>query len=74
MSDPISKAVSLLNDVLECDREVITRLINLRIDCNERMASHATIKVQRFGDVTRIGVLGLLNGVLGCSPKGDVGA
>lgn len=74
MSDPISDAVDLLNDVLERDRDAITRLINTRIDCNESLASHATVKVQKFGDTYRIGVLGLLNGALGGSPSGDIGA
>ena len=74
MSDPISEAVELLNDVLERDPEAITRLINMRVDCNENLANHGTAKVQKFGDVYRIGVLGLLNGVLGGSPSGDIGA
>ena len=74
MSDPISEAVDLLNDVLERDPEAITRLINMRVDCNESLANHATAKVQKFGETYRIGVLGLLNGVLGGSPSGDIGA
>ena len=74
MSDPISNAVALLNDVLERDRDAITSLINMRIDCNESLASHATVQVQKFGEIHRIGVLGLLNGALGGSPSGDIGA
>ena len=74
MSDPISEAVELLNDVLERDPEAITRLINMRVDCNESLANHATAKVQKFGEIYRIGVLGLLNGALGASPSGDNGA
>ena len=74
MSDPIRAAVDLLNEVLERDQEAITRLINMRVDCNESLASHATVKVQKFGDTHRIGVLGLLNGALGGSLSGDIGA
>lgn len=74
MRDPITEAVAILNDVLERDPEAITHLINMRIDCNESLAGHATVKVQKFGDTHRIGVLGLLNGALGGSPTGDIGA
>ena len=74
MSDPISAAVDLLNDVLERDPEAITKLVNMRIDCNERLANHPTVQVHKFDDVYRIGVLGLLNGVLGGGPSGDIGA
>ena len=74
MSDPISEAVELLNDLLERDPDAITRLINIRVNCNENLANHATAKVQKFGDIYRIGALGLLNGALGGSPSGDIGA
>ena len=74
MSDPISAAVDLLNDVLERDPGAITKLVNMRIDCDERLANHPTVQVHKFDDVYRIGVLGLLNGVLGGGPSGDIGA
>lgn len=74
MNDPIASAVSLLNDALERDPEAMIQLVNMRVDCNERLAAHPTIQVQRFGDVHRIGVLGLLNGALGGGPSGDIGA
>ena len=74
MSDPISAAVDLLNDVLERDPKSITKLINMRIDCNEQLASHPTVQVHKFDDVYRVGVLGLLNGVFGGGPSGDIGA
>ena len=40
MPDPVTHAVNVLNDVLERDPEAITRLINLRVDCNDRLAAH----------------------------------
>jgi len=74
MPDPIRFAVELLNDALERDAQAVTQLVNLRADCNERLAAHPTIKVQKYGDVHRIGILGLLNGALGGGPSGDIGA
>ena len=74
MSDPINAAVELLNDVLERDRNAITRLINMRVDCDETLSRHPTLQVQKIGDSYRVGVLGILNGILGGSPNGDIGA
>lgn len=74
MSDPISAAVNLLNDVLERDPKAITKLINMRVNCNEQLANHHTVQVHKFDDIYRIGVLGLLNGALGGGPSGVIGA
>lgn len=74
MSDPITQAVDVLNDLLERDPKAITELINMRTDCKESLAGHPTVQVHKFGDVHRIGVLGILNGALGGGPSGDIGA
>ncbi|MBM10445.1 MAG: hypothetical protein CMF69_12925 [Magnetovibrio sp.] len=74
MSDMIALVVEILNDALERDPEAMTDLINLRADCNAQLATHPTIQVQKYGDVYRVGVLGILNGVLGGGPSGDIGA
>ncbi len=74
MSDLIEMAVAVLNDALERDPEAVTELVNMRTDCNERLAAHPTIQVHKYGKVHRIGVLGLLNGALGGGPSGDIGA
>ena len=74
MSDPISAAVAMLNDVLERDPKAITELVNMRVECKDSLASHPTLQVHKYADVYRIGVLGLLNGALGGGPSGDIGA
>ena len=74
MSDPIEVAVAILNEALDRDAEAITNLINMRIDCNEQLAAHPTIKVNKYSQSHRIGVLGILNGALGGGPSGDIGA
>lgn len=74
MSDPIEAAVTLLNEALERDPDALTQLINFRADCNEQLATHPTIQVQKYGDIHRVGILGLLNGALGGGPSGDIGA
>ena len=74
MNDPITKAIEVLNDALERDPSAITELVNMRAGCNESLAGHPTIQVQKFGDSHRIGILGLINGVFGGGPSGDIGA
>ncbi len=74
MSDPIELAVEVLNEALDRDPEAVTELINMRADCNARLATHPTIQAQKFGDVYRVGVLGILNAALGGGPSGDIGA
>ncbi len=74
MSDPVRHAVKVLNEALECDREAITELVNMRVECNDGLSAHPTIQVGMFKDVHKVGVLGLLNGALGNSPSGVIGA
>ena len=74
MADPIQSAVKLLNEALDRDPDAITQLVNLRVACNEQLAQHPIIQVHKYGDIHKIGILGLLNGALGGGPSGDIGA
>lgn len=74
MSDAVTRAIQVLNDALERDARAITDLVNLRVECNRDLAAHPLIQVADHGGSTRIGVLGLINGVLGDSPTGVIGA
>ena len=74
MSDPISKALQVLNEALELDPSAITELVNLRVGCNKGLTNHATIHVGVYDGVAKVGVLGLINGVIGNSPSGVIGA
>lgn len=74
MADPVKQAVKILNEVLDTDPEAITQLINMRVECSESLSSHQTIQVGVYDGVYKVGVLGLLNGALGDSPSGVIGA
>jgi hypothetical protein len=74
MSDSIVKALQVLNEALEHDPRAITELVNLRVDCNKALTNHPTIQVGLYDSVAKVGVLGLINGVLGDSPSGVIGA
>lgn len=70
--DPITRVIALLNDALERDPEAITKMFNARVECNEALMSHPTIRIGVYDDAYKLGVLGLLNGVLG--KAGAIGA
>lgn len=74
MEDPVTRAVSVLNEALSRDPEAVTRLVNMRAECNEALAAHPLIQTGVYGGVHRVGILGLLNAVLGESPSGVIGA
>jgi len=74
MADAIEQAVKVLNEALERDADAVMALVNYRVACNDTLAGHPTIQVHRFGEVHKIGLLGLLNGILGGGPSGDIGA
>ena len=65
MSDPVTKALGVLNDALERDPEAITQLVNLRVPCRKTLGDHPTVQIALYGDEYRVGILGLLNGMLG---------
>jgi hypothetical protein len=74
MSDPIKKAIAVLNDALDCDPRAITQLVNLRVNCNAQLVKHPTIQSSVYSGIAKVGVLGLINGVVGNSPSGVIGA
>lgn len=74
MSDTISKAIIILNDALARDAKAITELVNLRVECNSDLVNHPLIQSGVYEGVAKVGVLGLINGVIGDSPTGVIGA
>jgi len=74
MTDPILNAIKVLNDALERDPVAITKLVNLRVDCSTQLVNHPTIQTSAYHDVAKVGVLGLINGIIGNSPSGVIGA
>ena len=74
MTDPILKAIEVLNDALKRDPIAITQLVNLRIDCNAQLVNHPTIQSSVYHGVSKVGLLGLVNGIVGNSPSGVIGA
>jgi len=74
MTDAVEQAVKILNEALERDPEAIVHLMNLRVPCNERLAGHATIQATGTTEGYRLGILGLLNGILTGGTTSTIGA
>ena len=74
MTDAVIRAIKVLNEALERDPDAVTRLINVRVECNDRLAAHPMIDVGLYDGVPKISILGLLNGALGDGPGGVIGA
>ena len=69
--DPaIKRALDILNDALERDPMPLTQLLNARISCNERLTKHKFVQTGVYGGDHRVGVLGLINGILGYKQDG----
>lgn len=70
--DPVDRAIKVLNQAIELDKEAITALLFLRVSCNEDLANHDTIQVLASTHKNyQVGVLGIINGILGIN--GDYG-
>jgi hypothetical protein len=57
--------VSLLNEINEMDPSVLPALIEHRVPCNQKLADHPTVQVGKDADGYEVGILGILNGLLG---------
>ena len=72
--DAVSQALLVLNRALAADPDAIRSLIFRRVPCNEALADDPTIQVCRAGDdeshpdTCAVGMLGIINGILGTYP------
>lgn len=67
----IQETVDFLNSLIKIDSSVITKLFDMRINCNEDMANHKTVQVSNFGiHYFKVGMIGILNGLFGIDEHG----
>lgn len=62
--------IERLNDIAKTDPAAITAMIKVRISCNEAMANHPTAQVIGTDSGGMIGLLGVVNGIVGVIPDG----
>ena len=72
--DPfVERSLLVLNEALKRDPDAMTKLVNARIDCSKDLAGHPSLQVGVYNDSFKVGMLGVLNGILGYV-KGGIGA
>ena len=63
--------IERLNEFAETDPDAVRALVNARVPCNEALARHPTVQVSYRGDgKPLVGLLGILNGIVGTVGKG----
>ncbi len=63
----IDRVIDLLNSAIACDKNAITNLFEMRVECNEDLANHPEVQAHKNGESEGfcIGVLGLISGISG---------
>lgn len=76
----LAQVIERLNSMVAADPEAMRALVEHRVPCNEAMADHPTVQVGRrrdpgpYGDRPfEVGMLGVLNGILGTQGEGGPG-
>lgn len=65
------KMVDFLNRLVRTDAEAVSKLMEIRVDCNEDLADHPTVQVLApEGKPPKVGLLGMLNGYFGTFEDG----
>jgi hypothetical protein len=63
--------IQLMNSALILDREAIDALVKRRVVCNADLAQHPTIQVRTGSAAPTLGLVGLLNGIVGVDEQGN---
>jgi hypothetical protein len=63
--------IKRLNALIENDdvRKDVGRLLEVRVHCSEATLRHPTIQVGSYKGIDAVGLLGLLNGLVGVDPE-----
>jgi hypothetical protein len=62
--------IDVLNELVEADRVAIEKLIVYRVSCNETLGVHPTVQTVLDGEAYTVGLLGILNGLVGVVESG----
>ena len=69
----VRHALKILKEALERDSQAITQLVNTRVNCDDSLSKHRTIQTRILNGSHMLGLLGLINGILGYK-LGGIGA
>ena len=62
--------INKLNEIHQLDPTVLETLIPFRVPCNQALSEHPTVQVGKNGDGFEVGLLGILNGLVGVKTNG----
>lgn len=62
--------IERLNEISRTDPVAMTKLVSARVPCNEEMASHSSVQVDCSTEHPTVGLLGILNGLVGTIGSG----
>lgn len=65
----VKDVIAMLNEIHQLDPELTTNMVLHRFPCNEGVKNHKTVQAHCYGDASvenpKVGIVGLLNGILG---------
>lgn len=62
--------IDVLNELIEADSTAIQDLIEHRVSCDEELGVHPTVQTMLDGKAYTVGLLGILNGLVGVIESG----
>ena len=62
--------VDKLNEIHQLDPTVLEALIDYRVPCNQALADHPSVQVGKTENGYEVGLLGILNGLVGVKSDG----
>jgi hypothetical protein len=65
--------ITFLNELVAADPALMHKLVETRVPCNEVIAEHPTVQVVKEGNGYVVGLLGILNGIVGARPEDGYG-
>ena len=68
-----NRIIDSLNEYLAIDPIAIHHLIEYRVTTNQALADHPSVQVNAEGEAPVVGLLGILNGIVGVIPGSEIG-
>lgn len=69
-----NRIIGSLNEYLGLDQEAMASLVEFRVPANDSLLNHPSVQVAvDEGSSPMVGILGILNGILGVIPGSQVG-
>ena len=68
-----NRIIDSLNEYLAIDPSALHHLIEFRVPTNQALADHPSVQVNAEGETPVVGLLGILNGIVGVIPGSEIG-